>query len=1253
MPATAQIKIAADTVQFRNSMREVEKSMNKLGSITKRTQSTLSGVFKTMGKTSALGLFVGLPSTLVASQRSFQKFEKQILEVFTLLPNANRAMLQKLKNDAIGFSMDYGISKEEAAMGMYQSISAGQSPTGLTEGFMKVAQESAIAGVTDLKTAVDALTNVINSYGEGMYDVGYVADRMFHAVSMSKTTFRELADYMYQIIPTAAAMKVRFDDLMGSISAMAATGTLTRVGTTQLRQFLIELGREGDKSNLAFLQGSGGVPIQKFIKEGGRLTEVIHIMGEVARKRRTDLRNLFGSVEAGNAALTLYNSKAYKGMVKALQEDADGAMSVAFKKIMGSQEKRLDRVKEAFMSVFTRLGEVIKPMIDDILTYFEGVADQIRNYKWSKLADNFNTAWYKIKTAVQDGKFWDIFSTGANLAFTKIKFFIEDLVKPAINKVTNMMALLFDPSKDFNIGDGLLNSLKGVGSYLLSIAKDFGIELLDAFRSPLAFMASGLESAVNNMFEAFIDKIPQKAKDLLGIKTMEERQNLEAGKIYASHVPDAAEKMNKAIYGKDYYNLMEERAGYVKDLEDLNNGANPRRLSPEQMDEKYGKYKDRFGHIKEYDLSPEVLKEYRLDRGHYLTHRNSIQDKIDELDKKAKASIVAPDLAMDHVFYDDKTYGYQIAGGKPIEYQYKAATGKDLLEGVDEVSFKRGDIGKDYETVIQRLQSAVDNADRSFFGVSELYPLEEFKEYLEERRDKIIDNAFKVGAIDSTKVKEANFNQKYKDYSNRIQFFANELRQIQNKTREDDKKEALERTVLGFNQFSDGFNKLEKEAENLQTLLPTTAPSGSVESKDEFGLPIMTLPVDELGLKVEELKEKLSKMVTDLGMPEPLPKEKDADEGKSLYEVSKEEPKPFEVAPKIPDVKGDNMTKMGGGGGFFSYKFKPIDRNTEAIDRSREAMDELRDAIKKRTMKGERILLDTILPQVPLNTPQHIIDSEINDQVDSETIREVHKEMKSEIVDKKENKHVVDYKENKHEQEYLKKVENSTMLNVFRDMQSKSVFEEENSKEKNSSSVNNVTEENVDKKIVPPTPLQIEMREKLKNDPEYKYSDEHFRDAWKNRKQSASITNQESESNSVKETPYIKPLINLSSIINEKNVSKESVKETEKTSQTNRVFNESNANNKNNLSENYKSFKSNIFNKTSEESQRNVFNQSNSIQPKFSKVGFESPSQQQGGLNGGEMVKMLNDSAGSLQRAANRLEKLTPSVDNIEPINFA
>ena len=64
----------------------------------------------------------------------------------------------------------------------------------------------------------------------------------------------------------------------------------------------------------------------------------------------------------------------------------------------------------------------MKPMFDDILTYFEEVGQKIKNYKWDKLATNFNNIWFKIKKAISEKSFWKMFELGAELAIKYLNY---------------------------------------------------------------------------------------------------------------------------------------------------------------------------------------------------------------------------------------------------------------------------------------------------------------------------------------------------------------------------------------------------------------------------------------------------------------------------------------------------------------------------------------------------------------------------------------------------------------------------------------------------------------------------------------------------------------------------------------------------------------------------------------------------------------------------------------------------------------
>lgn len=497
MPATAQIRIGADTKEFKRAMDGINGQLGKIGNSAKGLSSILGGTLGMLKKIGGATVFGGIPAGLLAAQRAFNKFEHNMLEVYTLLPKANRAFFQTMKKDALSFSEAYGRMPEEVAKGMYQAISAGNAPKGLTDGFLAVAQKSAIAGVTDMKTAVDALTNVTNSYGAGTYDVAQVADQMFTAVSMSKTTFRELADYMYQILPTASSLNVRLDDLLGSISALAATGTLTRVGTTQLRQMMIEMSRIGDKSQQAFISGTGGVPLEEFIKRGGRLVDVIKIMAQVAERRKVSIRNLFGSVEAGNAAITLSNSKKFMNMVDTIEHGSGGMMGLAFDKMASSQKIRIDKIARTFMNSFIKVGEVIRPMIDDIITYFEGRAKAIQEFDWEGLATKFKDVWFKIKKIIGSGSGWEFFVLHAKIALKKV---ILGIRKVMDYWSAQLAIILSGGSSGWGkMSSALMEIASAFWDKFATGARDAGVVLLNAFQPALAFIKAGLQQVVYEM----------------------------------------------------------------------------------------------------------------------------------------------------------------------------------------------------------------------------------------------------------------------------------------------------------------------------------------------------------------------------------------------------------------------------------------------------------------------------------------------------------------------------------------------------------------------------------------------------------------------------------------------------------------------------------------------------------------------------------------------------------------------------------
>ena len=116
-----------------------------------------------------LGVGAAITGVAVAGLREFATLERGMNEVFTLAPAMSAEAMGKMTDDVRSFSREMGTSTTEVVPALYQAISAGV-PTENVFTFLETANKAAIGGVTDLETAVDGISSVVNAYGEDVID---------------------------------------------------------------------------------------------------------------------------------------------------------------------------------------------------------------------------------------------------------------------------------------------------------------------------------------------------------------------------------------------------------------------------------------------------------------------------------------------------------------------------------------------------------------------------------------------------------------------------------------------------------------------------------------------------------------------------------------------------------------------------------------------------------------------------------------------------------------------------------------------------------------------------------------------------------------------------------------------------------------------------------------------------------------------------------------------------------------------------
>lgn len=430
------IKIPITTSFDRKGVEQAQAEMAKLSGAVGQTQSKISNNAKMVAASvGAAAIGIG-----IAGATAFIGFEKSMNEVFTLIPGTSQQAMDAMTGDVKNFSKEFGVLPDAVVPALYQALSAGV-PQGNVFDFLETAQKAAKGGVTDLTTAVNGISSVMNAYGAETLSATQASDLMFTAVRMGKTTFEEMSAALFQVTPTAAALGVKFGDVTAALASMTAQGVPTSVATTQLRQLFVELSKEGTKTSEVF-EKVAGKSFKAFVAEGGNTQQALQLLEKYAGKTNVGVNDLFGSVEAGSAALAL-TGKGTETFSKNLAEmdKSAGATEGAFTTMNKGLGPLVDKVKAFGSVLLIDIGQKIAPIIIEIAGSFQA-----------------------LFAAFKSGN-GDITSAGLAGAFERIGFVarnVYDTVKPIVVEIIGSLRAFFAA---FMAGDGDITSAGLAGTF--------------------------------------------------------------------------------------------------------------------------------------------------------------------------------------------------------------------------------------------------------------------------------------------------------------------------------------------------------------------------------------------------------------------------------------------------------------------------------------------------------------------------------------------------------------------------------------------------------------------------------------------------------------------------------------------------------------------------------------------------------------------------------------------------------------------
>ncbi|PYE89575.1 phage tail tape measure protein [Phyllobacterium leguminum] len=319
----------------------------------------------------AAGAALGAASLAAFSVKPIFEFRDAMAEVSTLVDTSTFDMAG-LEKAALKQASAFGGGGAAQAKAFYQIISAGASSAGQATEILTAANKLAVGGVTDVKTAADGLTSVLNAYGSKVENAAAVSDALFIAMRAGKTTIGELSSSLGTVAPLSAQTGVSFDELTAAISALTKGGIATSEAVTGVRAVLAAVAKPTDEASKA-AQALG----LDFTAAGLASKGFAGFIEEIQKKTGGSteaLSTLFSGVEALVPIMALSGQAGvdFTAILEQMREKA-GATAEAFAKMEASPGFQAGRMWSALQAEVIGAGGAL----DALVPLMKAVADNM------------------------------------------------------------------------------------------------------------------------------------------------------------------------------------------------------------------------------------------------------------------------------------------------------------------------------------------------------------------------------------------------------------------------------------------------------------------------------------------------------------------------------------------------------------------------------------------------------------------------------------------------------------------------------------------------------------------------------------------------------------------------------------------------------------------------------------------------------------------------------------------------------------